>query len=111
MLGSQVLARAIDPLLGAPPGEEPNFINPYSRGQRIVISSIILTSFAFVFVLARVFVKGFITKRFGWDDVFCVAAMVMPEPLDSWVGNVGIHRLTGYSLGLLDYSDGDECYS
>ncbi|RDL34576.1 uncharacterized protein BP5553_07704 [Venustampulla echinocandica] len=75
MPGLEILVRAVDPLLLPPDGEEPNYINPLSRGQKIVIASVVLTSFAFVFVIARVIVKGFVTKRFGWDDIFCVGAM------------------------------------
>lgn len=67
--------RGLAQLLGAPPGEKINYIDPDSRGQSIVISSILLTSFACLFVITRVFIKKFVTKRLGWDDFFCVAAL------------------------------------
>jgi hypothetical protein len=68
--------RQIAPLLGAPPGTVPNFVDPISRGQDIVIASIVLSSVALAFVSVRIFVKLFITRRFGWDDVFACAALV-----------------------------------
>ncbi|RAL64938.1 hypothetical protein DID88_001529 [Monilinia fructigena] len=69
-------ARALSPLLGAPPGTVPNYINPVTRGNEIVVTSIVLTSLAFVFVVTRVLLRLFVKKSFGWDDVFCVCALM-----------------------------------
>ena len=63
-------------LLSAPPGTQPNFVNPPTRGGEMVGASIAVTTLALIFVLARIYTKLFITKGFDWADYFAISAMV-----------------------------------
>ncbi|KAL8764616.1 MAG: hypothetical protein Q9194_006944 [Teloschistes cf. exilis] len=50
--------------------------NPPSQGWRVTVADLVSLSFAFVFVLARLFTKFFLVKAPGWDD--CTAFEVYP---------------------------------
>jgi hypothetical protein len=63
-------------LVGPPPGTQPNFINPPSRGPEMVSVSIAMTTLACAVVLARVYIKTFVTKAFDWSDYFAIGALV-----------------------------------
>lgn len=52
-----------------------------NNGPRLLIATGIVTIFAFISVVARIYVRKFLTKSSGWDDVFIVAAMVRPFSL------------------------------
>lgn len=84
--------RQVAQLLGAPPGVVPNYIDPYSRGQQIVITGIVLSSVALIFVTARVLVKLVLTKHFGWDDIFALGALVRHARTNDlgWLGSANI---------------------
>ncbi|KAI9674529.1 MAG: hypothetical protein M1817_001867 [Caeruleum heppii] len=69
---SQFNIGAIEP----PPGETPNFENPYSQGPRLIVSDITLLVVGATFVAARLCTRAFVTRSLGADDVFCVLALV-----------------------------------
>lgn len=50
--------------------------NPPSVGWKVTLTDLVSISFAFVFVLARLFTKFFLVKAPGWDD--CTASEVYP---------------------------------
>lgn len=44
----------------------------------LVVNAILWTALAFVAVGLRLFTRGFIVKRMGWDDYLMASAMVSP---------------------------------
>lgn len=56
------------PALIPPPGVQPNFVNPFSRGPDVVIASSICLALMLVMVIVRFFTKLYIKHRWGWDD-------------------------------------------
>ncbi|KAL9577120.1 MAG: hypothetical protein Q9212_006576 [Teloschistes hypoglaucus] len=49
--------------------------NPPSVGWKVTLTDLISISFAFVFVLARLFTKFFLVKAPGWDDFAIIVAL------------------------------------
>lgn len=54
--------------LPPPPGVIPNFENPDFHGQKIIIVGIIFPVLTIPFLVARLYAKGFLIKRFHLDD-------------------------------------------
>jgi hypothetical protein len=63
----------------APPGVEPNFIDPPSRGPLMVGVSIAMASLTTLVILARIYTKAFVTKAFDSSDYFAIGALVRPS--------------------------------
>ena len=61
----------------APPGVTPNYTNPDSIGNEIVVESMTLIAFATVFVALRMFMKLRVIKKHGWDD--CKISVPFPS--------------------------------
>ena len=59
-----------------PPGVTPNYVDPVSRGPKLVAVSTALVSLAFLVVTLRLATKLHVTKIFSLDDFFSVAALV-----------------------------------
>ncbi|MCJ1405114.1 hypothetical protein MMC11_008340 [Xylographa trunciseda] len=71
MIPAAVLA---GPAVPPPVGVKPNLTNPDSTGHILIIVSSILLGIMLSFVLNRLYVKIFMTRKFGWDDASCVVA-------------------------------------
>lgn len=52
----------------APPGVVPNYANPESTGERVVVACLLLGSIALVAVCVRFLVKLRILKNWGYED-------------------------------------------
>ncbi|CAL8574676.1 hypothetical protein XPA_000631 [Xanthoria parietina] len=63
------------PALQPPPGVQPNFDNPLTRGPDVVIASSICLALMLSLVVMRFYTKIAIKRRFGWDDWLCIPAM------------------------------------
>lgn len=55
------------------------------RNLAIKVVAGLFTSIAFVAVILRCYVRGFLVKAFGWDDGAMVIAMVFCSLLVAWV--------------------------
>ena len=51
-----------------PQGVTPNFVNPVSRKDEVLVGAPILLAFTLVVVAARVSIRVFIIHSMGWDD-------------------------------------------
>lgn len=60
--------------LTPPPGYTKLGINGATRGPEVTISSGITIVAAFIAVVARLCAKFFVSKKPGWEDLFCVLA-------------------------------------
>ena len=60
---------------------KPNYVNPVSRGQGLLITQIVLVPLALLVLVARLYVRLYMVKRPGWDDWLMVMAMVRIPPL------------------------------
>lgn len=56
------------PALTPPPGVTPNFVNPYSQGRAIFITTGICVGFVTPAVTIRVFTKAYVIKRVNLED-------------------------------------------
>lgn len=54
----------------------PNFVNPALKGQSLLITQVILVPLALTALVARLFVRIRIVKRWGCDDVLMIFAWV-----------------------------------
>lgn len=55
---------------------EPNYVNPETRGPRLLITQLIFVPLALLVLLARLYVRIFVVRRAGWDDWMMAMAMV-----------------------------------
>ena len=55
---------------------EPNYVNPETRGPRLLITQLIFVPLALLVLLARLYVRIFVVRRAGWDDCLMVMDMV-----------------------------------
>lgn len=55
-------------LIKPPAGVIPNYIDPPSKGYRVVAVSLTFGLLALSFVVIRVVIKKRVVKKFGWDD-------------------------------------------
>ena len=51
-----------------PPGVVPNYVDPSTISDRVVITSLTLIVFASFFVTTRLVIKWRMVKKWGWDD-------------------------------------------
>ncbi|KAI9887104.1 MAG: hypothetical protein M1823_001094 [Watsoniomyces obsoletus] len=65
------------PSLRPPPGVTPNFVDPYSRGQVVRISTAVSISLAALFVCMRIYSRAFIVRKLWWDDYTSILALLM----------------------------------
>jgi hypothetical protein len=54
----------------------PNYVNPETRGNALVIVNYIFISIAVITVLLRLYTRTFIKRWFGLDDIFIIVALV-----------------------------------
>ena len=47
---------------------KPNYINPDTHGQHIVVIEILLLVLCFIVVAVRVYTRACLLKTFGWND-------------------------------------------
>lgn len=52
----------------APPGVIPDYVDPPTIGNQVIVASMTLVVFALGFVLVRLLIKWRIVKKWGWDD-------------------------------------------
>lgn len=51
-----------------PAGVTPNFIDPHSMGDTIIIVNVVFLGLMLGFVALRIYTKGFLSRSVGWDD-------------------------------------------
>lgn len=51
-------------------------VDKADRRGELIGSSLFLTIFPSIFVLARIYTRLFSSRTFGWDDAFILAALV-----------------------------------
>lgn len=56
------------PAMKPPPGVTPNFINPPSIGNTIIVVNVVFLTLMLGFVILRIYTKGVLTRSLGWDD-------------------------------------------
>lgn len=56
----------------------PNYTNPETRGNVLLIVNTVFIALTFCVVLARLYTRLFINRWFGTDDLFIVLALVSP---------------------------------
>lgn len=56
------------PAMKPPPGEIPNFVDPPSIGNAIIIVNVVFLALMLGFVTVRVYTKGVLSRSLGWDD-------------------------------------------
>ena len=56
------------PISPAPPGVTPNYVNPHTISDRVIITSWTLMVFSAIFVSARLMVKWRVIKKWTYDD-------------------------------------------
>lgn len=64
------------PGMPPPPGETPNFENPYSRGETYTAVATAITVAMLLFVANRLYTKYFIVRKLSWDD--CKSSRTFP---------------------------------
>ncbi|KAI9674032.1 MAG: hypothetical protein M1829_003875 [Trizodia sp. TS-e1964] len=84
------------PYLVPPPGVKSNFDNPENHILQMHVAGIALLTTTMTFVLLRLCTRAFITRSFGWDDVFCVISallviMVVTAAIKLSKLGVGVH--------------------
>lgn len=57
------------PALPPPPGVIPNFTNPESKGESLIIPGAILLTLVIIAVANRAYTKLCIIRKFSWDDL------------------------------------------
>ncbi|KAF2801642.1 uncharacterized protein BDZ99DRAFT_528115 [Mytilinidion resinicola] len=66
----------IIPAMPPPKGQEPDFYGRTPLQQKFILTYSCTFAAAFVFLGLRLYTRGCITKKFGWDDLAIVLAMV-----------------------------------
>ena len=56
------------PALNPPPGVIPNFVDPYTRGPKLLALSAVAIGVMYLFVMARFYAKFYVQRRLTWDD-------------------------------------------
>ncbi len=56
------------PAIQPPPGVEPNFVNPASNRQPLIVVASLFLGLTSIFALTRAYVKTFIIRKYSWDD-------------------------------------------
>lgn len=59
------------PAYPPPPGVISNFKNPVSLAKPLVIVNVMFLSLMMIFVGIRIYTKGYIVRKLGWDDCGC----------------------------------------
>ena len=54
----------------------PNYVDPETRGDALIVTNSIFISFVAIAMSARLYTRVFITKCFGLDDVLAILAFV-----------------------------------
>lgn len=54
----------------------PNYTNPETRGQSLIIVNAVFLGLATVVVVLRLFTRLVVRRWFGWDDIWIVFAFV-----------------------------------
>ncbi|KAI1351315.1 hypothetical protein F5Y01DRAFT_128582 [Xylaria sp. FL0043] len=65
------------PVRPPPPGQHSNFDHPESRSYQLIILISVLSFLVAVVILMRLYARLRVTKSFGTDDIFCIAATVL----------------------------------
>ncbi len=68
VLNSLVSRQQRVPAFDPPPGVAPNFNNPESRMQGLVVTAVCFTVIAGICVCLRMYTRIFLTRSVGWDD-------------------------------------------
>jgi hypothetical protein len=55
---------------------EPNYVDPETRGNGIIVASILFGLLGTIATALRLYTRLFITRTFGLDDAFIIAAWV-----------------------------------
>ena len=64
----QLPALASFPAATPPPGVIPNFTNPYSQANVLIIVGSVFVGLMVMFGIARLYVKAFVIRKATWDD-------------------------------------------
>jgi hypothetical protein len=82
----------------------PNYTNPQTRGPSVVIFNAVLISIVTFTVLLRLYVRAYMLRWLGIDDVFIIIALVsLPElfitlPVDANIRKISTMGLTACVL-------------
>jgi len=55
---------------------KPNYIDPETRGNSVIIITVFLLVTSLIVVVARLYTRAVIKKSFGFDDTFIALSMV-----------------------------------
>ncbi|MCJ1312322.1 hypothetical protein MMC25_005996 [Agyrium rufum] len=86
------------PAAAPPEGVIPNLVNPYSDGSALVIVSSVLLVIMWISVTLRLVTKGFIARKWFWDDATCVVGTLFATAYygittsSVKLGHVGTHQ-------------------
>jgi hypothetical protein len=68
MSPEMLAALANSPAGVPPPGIQPNFDNPPSQGQELIVLNVVFLPLMLIAVAMRLLVKTKFIHQFGWDD-------------------------------------------
>lgn len=55
---------------------KPNYIDPETRGNSVIIITVFLLVTSLIVVVARLYTRAIIKRSFGFDDTFIALSMV-----------------------------------
>lgn len=67
---------------------KPNYIDPETKGNQLLVVTIISTILAIASVLARVWVRVGYQRQFGADDIMLVLCIVGAFPITLWIADL-----------------------
>ncbi|MCJ1470231.1 hypothetical protein MMC07_008876 [Pseudocyphellaria aurata] len=86
------------PALQPPPGVVPNFLNPENQIRSFLVATSLELGIMTVFVLVRFYSKSFLVRKYSWDDLTVLLAVVFSIAYYAtcvWGalrGKVGVHQ-------------------
>jgi hypothetical protein len=69
-------------------------VSDVSHAQMVIIPTVLTTVIAVILTLLRLYVRVWMIKLFGWDDLFNLLAMVRALPIVLW----GLNCVDGFSI-------------
>lgn len=62
-----------------PPGVVPNYVNPPTISNQVIVTSLTLIVISSLFVITRLLIKWRVVKKWGWDDCEQYSKLDQPE--------------------------------
>ncbi|KAI0099088.1 hypothetical protein GGR51DRAFT_576464 [Nemania sp. FL0031] len=106
---------ATTPVRPPPPGRMSNLTHPESRSYQLYILIAVLTALVVVIISLRLYTRLRITRSFGMDDWFCIAATILTLSYSALIlkllwrpggGILGIHLWDAPLTHLVEYFKG-----